>query len=478
MNKTNKNQTRTEMILYGHPIIKGIIILSLPIFLNNILKAFHDMVDMFFLARMDASSEQIHSALAAINIQFPVYNFFLAIGTGLAIATVALVSQYLGAKDKLNARKYSSQSLFLAIVLGLIVTLIYGLLSVFGTLPRLMGATGHTLQYSIDYFFIRGFEFIPVFVFLVYQGIRQSEGKTKLPVIINVLGIIINLILTWLFVAKFGWGIKGAAVATLIGQFSAIPLILIDITLSKKNIKIDFKEFKIQKPVLKDMLKVGVPAAFAGLINSLGFIIIQAILLGYGEVVSTGFGAGNKLSRIISNSLMSVSAVLSTYIGNNLGNDNPKRAKKAYYNAVLFTFILSVVFGGIAIIFREQFNILLLGKDVDEEVLKIADLFAFILILTQPLVGVIWCDDAYFNGSGNSKYSFLLGLIRLWVLRLPTIFIIGWIWPTLGYHSIWISMLFSNLIIIFVGAILRKKVKLEKTIETKKTIENEELINA
>ena len=99
MNKTDKKENRTEMILNGRPIIKGIIILSLPIFLNNILKAFHDMVDMFFLARMQTTTEQINSALAAINIQFPVYNFFLAIGSGLAIATVALVSQYLGAKD-------------------------------------------------------------------------------------------------------------------------------------------------------------------------------------------------------------------------------------------------------------------------------------------------------------------------------------------------------------------------------------------
>ncbi len=478
MNKTAKKENRTEMILNGRPIIKGIIILSLPIFLNNILKAFHDMVDMFFLARMQTTTEQINSALAAINIQFPVYNFFLAIGSGLAIATVALVSQYLGAKDKIKARKYSSQSLFLALVLGLIITVIYALLSAFGTLPSLMGAAGHTLEYSITYFFVRSFEFIPVFIFLVYQAIRQSEGKTRLPVIINVIGIIINLFLTWLFVAKLNWGIKGAAVATLIGQFSAVPLILIDLTLSKLNLKINFKELKIEKTVGKDILKVGLPAVFAGLINSLGFIIIQAILLGYGEIVSTGFGAGNKLSRIISNSLMSVSAVLSTYIGNNLGNDNPKRAKTSYYHAVAFTIFLSIVFGGIAILFREQFNILLLGKDVDAEVLKIADLFSLILVLTQPLVGIIWCDDAYFNGSGNSKYSFLLGLIRLWVLRLPIIFISVWIWPTLSYHSIWISMLISNIVIIFIGAILRKKVKLEKTIETKVFDETEGLANA
>ncbi|NLB84597.1 MAG: hypothetical protein GX794_00545, partial [Acholeplasmataceae bacterium] len=171
-------------------------------------------------------------------------------------------------------------------------------------------------------------------------------------------------------------------------------------------------------------------------------------------------------------------AVLSTYIGNNLGNDNPKRAKTSYYHAVAFTIFLSIVFGGIAILFREQFNILLLGKDVDAEVLKIADLFSLILVLTQPLVGIIWCDDAYFNGSGNSKYSFLLGLIRLWVLRLPIIFISVWIWPTLSYHSIWISMLISNIVIIFIGAILRKKVKLEKTIETKVFDETEGLANA
>ncbi|MBE0700396.1 MAG: hypothetical protein IH571_01790, partial [Acholeplasmataceae bacterium] len=132
--------------ILNHPsILKGIVIMAIPVFLNNLLKSLHDMVDAIFIARMPVGNQAtLDAALTALNIHWPIYFFFMAFGTGLGIATVAIVSQYVGAKRKDLATRYASKLTLLAILLAFSVMLVFFLTSDqvlgFNLFAYLMGA--------------------------------------------------------------------------------------------------------------------------------------------------------------------------------------------------------------------------------------------------------------------------------------------------------------------------------------------------
>lgn len=472
-NKTKKS--KTDIILYEKPILKGMVLLALPIFFNNILKVLNDMVDMFFLARMNQPESIIESALAAINIHFPVNFMFLSVGMGLGVAGVAIISQYLGSRKKEYASKYAGQVVGLSLIFGLIISII--LLAAAKGIAMAMGATGDTLAFATQYFRIRAVEIIPFFFFLAYQAIRQAEGKTVVPGVLNIIGISINLVLTGVFVSVLNMGVLGAGLATMVGHVLIVPYMVYDLFFSKKNLSIKAKDMVPEKIPFIDITKMMLPAMMAQFLNALGFVIIQSIMLGYGEHVSAGYSAGNRISQIISQSLLAVSTVLATYIGNNVGNNNPKRAKKSYWVALGFIFSLAVILILALMWIREYIITALLSSKASDEVMEVAMRFSMWLLLSQPLMAIIWCDNSYFNGSGNSLLSFISGMTRLWVIRIPLIFLLSKVFDQ-GYNSIWQAMMISNVIIILFNMILKRFVKLERKVRIEDDKEDKKLADA
>lgn len=467
--KTNNLSLKSkERILYEKPIIKGVLFLALPLIINSILRTLNDFVDNFFIARAFDIESTINDAIAGMNVFNPIYSLFIAIGTGLGIACVAIVSQNLGAGNNLDAKKYSSKIIFLMFCAGGVLTGVGLLLS--SSIMMVFGLNANSLSYSVEYARIRSIEYVFIFVIIGYQAIRQAEGKTFLPSLVSLAAIIINFILTWLFVHKLGWDVRGAAWSTVISYAAVIPIVVMALFFNKKLITISFKEMFPNTKELKTIFKLSIPAALAAMLNSLGFVIIQALLVSYGISVASGFGFANKLSALLSSSLISVSSILASYVGNNIGNNNVKRAKESYYVVMIFMVCFSTIIALIAG-FTIQYSLkLLMGNNLKTEVFEIAKRFGTWLFITQPLMAVIWCDLAYFNGAGKSLISFILSMVRLWIIRIPLILILKYGFSSYlvkDYDSVWIAMMVSNIIIIVIGAFLRKKVDLVNSLVVK-----------
>lgn len=467
--KTNNLSLKSkERILYEKPIIKGVLFLALPLIINSILRTLNDFVDNFFIARAFDIESTINDAIAGMNVFNPIYSLFIAIGTGLGIACVAIVSQNLGAGNNLDAKKYSSKIIFLMFCAGGVLTGVGLLLS--SSIMMVFGLNANSLSYSVEYARIRSIEYVFIFVIIGYQAIRQAEGKTFLPSLVSLAAIIINFILTWLFVHELGWDVRGAAWSTVISYAAVIPVVVMALFFNKKLITISFKEMFPNTKELKTIFKLSIPAALAAMLNSLGFVIIQALLVSYGISVASGFGFANKLSALLSSSLISVSSILASYVGNNIGNNNVKRAKESYYVVMIFMVCFSTIIALIAG-FTIQYSLkLLMGNNLKTEVFEIAKRFGTWLFITQPLMAVIWCDLAYFNGAGKSLISFILSMVRLWIIRIPLILILKYGFSSYlvkDYDSVWIAMMVSNVIIIVIGAFLRKKVDLVNSLVVK-----------
>lgn len=458
MNKTKNS--RKHLILEDKNIIKGLVIMALPLFASNLLKSLHDIVDSFFLARMDGSEEMIASTLAAINIHWPIYNIFNALGVGLGIAGVGIISQYLGSGKEKTAKIYAAKLLTFSFVLGLIVNA----LLFFGAplIAQVMGATGSTADYAITYFRYRSMEFTFVYIFLAYQAIRQASGDTLSPVILSVVSILVNIFLTWLFISEFNMGITGAGLSTLIAQALIVPFAVYNLFFTKKHPRIEARDLGYDGLIIKEISKFALPSAAAQAFSSLGFAVIQAMILSYGEVVSSGFSTGNRISSLLLNPVMAIGSVVTAYIGQNIGANNAARAKKSYEVARNLSVIIMVLGVLIIIPFAKPIAEFIVGTH-NASIVAVTVEYSIWILGTQPLMAIFQTHLSAFNGSGNNKYAFIMTFTRLWILRVPLVLIFKYL-TDVGYAGIWYAMVMSNLIVLFVGSYLYKKVKFQRKV--------------
>lgn len=451
-----------QRVLHDPSILKGLVLLAIPIFLNNLMKSLHDMVDAIFVARMPGYSQvELDSALASLNIYFPVNFLFLSLGIGLSIGTVAIVSQYIGANKEVLARSYASKLFFIGVFIAVIVVSILTLLSdkVFGyhVIAYAMGARDEALMFASQYFFVRAFDLIFVFMFIVYQAIRQAQGETLKPVILNIIGIIINIFLTWLLIAVFQLGVVGAALATVIANVLITPFLIYDLFYSKKQLTLSLKAMMPNKDTIKDVIRFALPAAFGQSMTAFGFIIIQSLILSYGVAVSSGFSVAARVTMLLLYPVIALSQVNSTYVGMNIGHMQPERAKKSYQVTRRVAVIIMLIGVLVVLPIRSSFVAFILGTNASESFFMGRE-FVFWLLMTQPFMAMFQTFIGLYNGAGMSKYTMMISLIRLWGFRIPIIFLYMIVFPNGGYEGIYIAMMASNIFILPFGFYFESKI--------------------
>lgn len=450
----------TQRMLNGKHIWLYMLLLSLPILINNLIKSFNGMVDIYFIARIkDVSTETIDSAIAALNIHESFNNLILAIGVGLSIAAMAIVSQFVGAKREDKAKFYAGQLLTIALIVGISLTLV--ILGFSWFFIDLLGAKGQTFDFALEYFNIRSLELVGVIFFLVYQAIRQAQGSTITPTLLNIGGILVNIGLTWYFVEVLNWGVAGSAWATLIGNVIFVPLMILDLFISRRYMRLKLSAFVPKKRTLKEIWPFAYPATVSHSVTFLGFLIINSFVLSqFGDVISASFSTGNKLSNLLMNPIYAITTIGAVFIGANIGNRQPERALKVYKQSGRMTFTITLIAILIAILFRKEFVTLLVGTQ-NERLIEVSVEYTLWLLLTQPVMSIFQNYMAIFNGSGQSKLGLKAQSFRLWGLRIPLLFGLWFLFPEMKYSVVWTAMNISNVIALFHAHYLRKNIELD-----------------
>lgn len=458
-NMARMTENKRELILHEKNILKGIVILAMPVFLSNILKSLHDLVDTYFIGQLPEHISE--PGLVAVAINWPVLFVFLSFSIGLSIAGVAIMSQLVGANKEREASKYGAQLLLLSITLGIILG---GLVFLFTPLiNQAMGARGDVLLAANKYLRIRSLEMVPLFMFVTYQALRQSSGDTITPVILNVIAVIINIILTPIFIRGFGMGVEGAALATLIGQTVILPAALYLMFHNKKGVYIRLSDLKPDVAISKEIVKMAIPSASSQAITSFGFVVLQSIILSYGTQVSAAFSLGNRISSLILHPVMAIGSILAAYVGQNIGARNKERARESYRVARNLSVITMIVGISIILPLRGYITGFLVNSS---EVVRLSNEYLVWLLLGMPLMAIFQNYIGVFNGSGNTRMSFKLSVARLWVIRVPLVIIAREM--GMDHSSIWYAMLISNILILFYGVYLFKQVDFEPKVRSGK----------
>ncbi|WMM26007.1 MATE family efflux transporter [Tissierella sp. MB52-C2] len=435
------NQNKTEMILKGS-IYNVLITLSIPIIINSLIQTLYNLVDGIWVSKISS----VHFAATAF--VWPVNFLFVSLGIGLSIAGTSILSQLVGGDKIEETKKYSTQLIAVTLISSLAFTALGYIIS--PTIIRLMGGTGDLGLYGNIYLRVTFLDLPFMFLFFNINSIMNAQGNTLAPTILSGISAIINVVLDPIFIFTFGWGIAGAAWATLVSR-AVLAIVGVMMLFSENNkIRPDFKEFKFDKSIIKEIITVALPSTIGQSGASLGFIVLNGFIGSYGTATIAAYAMVNRITSLVMQPAMGIGSALTAIVGQNMGANQIDRVREAFHKALKLTIIIGTVGCALLIVFDEPIiNFFMQSKD-DLSVIELSLTYLFYISLSMPLMGIFSVLQGIFQGSGNTKYSMAMEVGRLWFVRLPMILIFKH-FTNWGPVGIWFSMSFSNLIVCLYG---------------------------
>lgn len=420
-------------------IFNSLFSLAVPIILANILQTAYQLIDTFWLGRLGAN------AVAAVSISFPLLFLVLSLGSGLTLAGTVLVSQYKGAEDQKRVDFNSSQTISLIFFISLLLSV----LSYFAAAPlmKLIGAGPEILESSVSYFKVSSIGFVFLFMFFAFQSLMRGIGNVMLPVYIVLFTVFLNLILDPLFIYGYGpipgYGVAGAAVASVITQALSAAIGLFILYKGKSGIKINFNQMRPHLSTLKRIVNLGIPASIEQSTRALGMTMMVVLVTGFGSEVVAAYGIGARILSFIVIPALGLAIATTSLVGQNIGAIKIKRAEKVANLSSKIAFFGLTGMGMLMYFFAEPITAFFIPND--PEVIGDASLFIKIMAPSFGLLGVQQVLNGVFNGAGFTKASMLISILNLWIIRFPVAFLLSHK-TELSYEGIWWAFPISNAI--------------------------------
>lgn len=343
MEKNDKGPGRgasTSVNLTEGSIVKGIVTFAIPLFLGQLLQQFYNLADAWVVGNF-ADNDAFAAVSSAGSLTFLIIGFF----NGIAIGGGVVVSRYFGAKNKEYVQRAIHTNFLFGIIAAVLSTGI-GLLAV-PKLLVLMRTPDSVLPSSLLYFRIYFGGVSTVIMYNICMSIMRSLGDSVHPLYYLIISSVTNVVLDLLFVAVLNFGVGGAAVATVLSQGLSAVLCMIRMRRIKDYTRLDFKQLKFHKDIMKEVIRQGLPTGIQNSVISIGNMVVQTNINAFGSFAMSGQGAYAKIEGFVFLPIMSMSTTLPTFISQNLGAKEYGRAKKGAVFGILSGVILAELIGAL-----------------------------------------------------------------------------------------------------------------------------------
>jgi len=423
--------------LLGDPK-RAIIKLAVPMIAAMSLQTIYNLVDAIWVSGLGAN------ALAAIGFVFPF--FFLAIGlsNGLGVGAGSAISRRIGARDKLGADNVAVHTLIMMLLLTVLFTI--PLYAFTDELFVLIGA-GKTADMAIAYaqIFFAGSIFI--FFTNIANAILRGEGDARRAMYAMTLGAGLNIILDPIFIYSFGLGVAGAAWATIV-SLAITSIIMLNWLLFKKDTYVSFKfdEFKFDKDIIKDIFRVGLPAAVMQLSMSLTLLIMNLIIV---QVDSTDgvavFSTGWRVVTIAILPLMGIATAVVSVTGAAFGARSFDKVNFVHLYATKLGLIIESVIGVATFILAPQIAAIFTQAEGMAHIASELTFFIRIICLFYPSVSFGMLSSSLFQGTGKGMYALIVTVLRTLILT-PLFAALFAFYFNFGLHGVWWGLVVANVI--------------------------------
>ncbi len=429
-NPEKKNKMATESVS------KLVITMSLPPIVSMFIQSMYNVVDSIFVSRISMD------ALTSVSLAFPLQMIIVSLFVGTGAGISSLISRRLGEGNQEAASKAANHGLVINIFYSLVTALI-GIFfvkqftSIFTNEPNLQNLTIQYLQIIL---------IVSFGSFITQAGISilQATGNTFMPMITQLVGAITNIILDPILIfGLFGMpalGIRGAAIATVIGQFASFVLTMKILFKDSHLLDLNLRGFTLNYKTIKDIYVVGLPAIIMQALASVMVSGLNIILISFSSAAVAVLGIYFKLQSFIFMPIFGLAQGFRPIIGYNFGAKNKDRVLEAFKTAIIIS--VSIMFIG-TIIFQVFTTELLSLFDSNDEMMSIGISALKIISLTFAVAAVGITISTTFQAFGKGMLSLIISFTRQIVILLPAAYILS---KSFGLNAIWYSFIISEII--------------------------------
>lgn len=435
------------------PVNRLLITMSLPMMASMLVQALYNIVDSIFVSRIN------ENALTAVSLAFPIQTLMVAVGVGTCVGINAVLSRALGEKNQEMVNKTAGNGIIL-MAASYVVFLLLGL---FATKPFYLSQTADAqiLQYGYEYLSLVCCLSFGSFAQFTFERLLQSTGKTFYIMITQGIGAVINIILDPIFIFGLfgvpGMGVRGAAVATVIGQITAGLLAFLINWKKNDEIQVTRETMRPDPQIIGLIYKIGVPSIIMQAIGSVMTYGMNLILISFSSTATAVFGVYFKLQSFIFMPVFGMNNGLVPILAYNYGAGSRERFVDSLKCGIKYA--VAIMFAGL-VIFQAAPEFLLGLFDASEAMLEIGVPALRTISYGFVLAGFgIVCGTA-FQALGSATYSMMVSIARQLVVLLPAAYLLSltgrvqnvwWSFPIAELVSMLITVLF--LVKIYKGVI-------------------------
>ncbi|MEE9463294.1 MAG: MATE family efflux transporter [Bacteroidales bacterium] len=400
---------------------------AMPMLLGNLFQQLYNIVDTIIVGNFLGKE-----ALAAVGASFPIVFTLISLIIGVASGGTIVIAQYFGAGDHASVKR-AIHTMYIFLTIASVVLTLVGI-PLTDEIFRLIRLPEDIMPEATTYLSIYLLGLVAFFGFNATSAILRGLGDSKTPLYFLMISTFFNIGLDLLFILVFKWGIAGAAIATVVSQTGAFLTAVIYLNRNHKLIDFNLPQYRFDKKIFWQSLRIGLPTGFQHTFVSLGMMAIMTIVNTFGTNVIAGYAAAIRIDSLAILPAMNFSAALATFVGQNIGAGRPDRVRRGLIATLLMSSAVSLIVMVVVIFFKYQ----LIGMFTkDPEVIRIGAEYLLIVSSFYLLFTAMFKINGVLRGAGDTIIPMFITLASLWVIRIP----FAWLFSrSLGETGIWWSV--------------------------------------
>lgn len=407
--------TDNKFLFEEAPVSRAVATMAIPTIISMLVVVIYNMADTFFIGKTNDAMQ-----VAAVSLATPVFMVFMALGNLFGIGGSSAISRALGEKKIDRARTLASFCCYGSLGLGIIMAA--GCLLGIDGILQMIGASENTYGYAKEYLTYISFGAPFIMFGTAFGNILRGEGAARESMIGNLIGTVVNIVLDPIMILVFGWGVMGAAVATVIGNIAASLFYLLYFLRKRSSLSIRLQDFRMGEGIAASVMAIGIPASLNNILMSCANIVLNNVLAQYGDKPVAAMGVAMKANMLVVLLQIGLCAGIQPLIGYNYGARNSKRLKKVFWFTGLCAVIMGTSLTVLMVVAREAVIRTFIN---DAQVIQYGIQMVIALQIAGPVLGILFLCINTIQGMGKALPSLVLTICRQGLVFIPMVFLLN-----------------------------------------------------